>query len=49
MIELEEVCAAHSLGGFFYARAHFSRAYDVKRARRRLKSNYNARGEDRRA
>ena len=48
MIELEEVFAAHSFGGFFYARVDFSRPDDVKRARRRLEGNYNARGEDRR-
>ena len=49
MIELEKIFAAHSFGGFFYARAQFSRADVSKRARRRLAGNDNASGEDRRA
>ena len=46
MIELEDIFAAHSFGGFFYTRAQFSRTNDIKRARRRLKGNDNARGKD---
>ena len=49
MIELEKIFAAHSFGGFFYARAQFSRADDPKRSRGRPKGNNNARGKNRRA
>ena len=49
MIELEKIFAAHSFGGFFYARAQFSRADVSKRARSRPKGDDNARGENWRA
>ncbi len=49
MIDAEKIFAAFDFGNFFYTRAKFSRANDVKRARGRLALNDNACGENRRA
>ena len=45
----KKISAANFLGGFFYAREHFSRSNDAERTRRRFTRNNYARGENRRA